>query len=94
METQDPGWHVRRGAVGGAGRARGAYVAEDKAYVALEARSMLLGALAFIAYSFACVFVTKKQRVPVWAGALMSWGVWLLAAALLAGTSLMLGARS
>lgn len=71
-----------------------AYIAEDRAYVATEARSMLLGAVAFIAYSFACVFATKDQRVPVWAGALLSWGVWLLVVALLAGTSFLLGVRS
>lgn len=71
-----------------------AYVARDRTYVALEARSMLLGAVAFISYSFACVSATKRSGVPVWAGALMSWGVWLLVATLLAGTSFMLGARS
>jgi hypothetical protein len=71
-----------------------AYVARDRTYVALEARSMLLGAVAFIAYSLACVLVTKNRRVPVWAGALMSWGVWLVVATLLAGTSFLLGARS
>lgn len=71
-----------------------AYIAEDHAYVATEARSMLLGAVAFVAYSFACVFATKSRRVSVWAGALISWGVWLLVAALLAGTSFLLGAWS
>jgi hypothetical protein len=71
-----------------------AYAREGSAYVATEARSMLLGAVAFVAYSIACVPVAKNRQVSVWAGATLTWGVWLLVAALLAGASLVLGPPS
>jgi hypothetical protein len=71
-----------------------AYARKDSAYVAVEARSMLLGAVAFVAYGIACEWVAKNRHLSIWAGAIMSWGVWLLVGAALAGASIVLGARS
>jgi len=53
-----------------------AYAHHDASYVAIEARSMLIGATAFLAYSLVCVAVTKRGTLPVWLGASLAWGVW------------------
>jgi hypothetical protein len=61
---------------------------EGKQYAALEARSMIAGALAFLVYAIACVyFMAKKHRrampttlamLPVWgACALGLWSLFL-----------------
>jgi hypothetical protein len=58
------------------------------AYVSLEARSMIAGALAFFLYACAVSFVTMRYRprslaaasalTPVWAGvAVILWALWL-----------------
>jgi uncharacterized membrane protein (GlpM family) len=51
-------------------------------YAATEARSMLLGALAFFVYGAACIATTKWRKIPVWLGAGLAWGAWAVAASL------------
>jgi hypothetical protein len=46
-------------------------------HVALEARSMLVGCVAFIIYCGACIGVTHRRTIPVGAGVLVVWLVWL-----------------
>jgi uncharacterized membrane protein (GlpM family) len=53
-----------------------AYATKDSGYVALEARSMLLGAAALFVYSAACVAATKRPAVPVALGAAVAWIAW------------------
>ena len=49
-------------------------------YAAFEARSMLLGALAFGLYSAACVAAARQPRLPVWLGAAAAWAAWFAVA--------------
>jgi uncharacterized membrane protein (GlpM family) len=49
-------------------------------YVAIEARSMVVGAGALFLYAGACVFGTRRSHWPVWLSATLSWGVWFAAA--------------
>jgi len=46
-------------------------------YVATEAQSMALGAIALVAYSAACARGVELRRMPVWADAGLCWMVWL-----------------
>ena len=57
-----------------------AYAKHGGEYAAVEARSMLVGALAFGVYAAACVVVTRQPGLPVWLGAAAAWGAWLLVA--------------
>jgi hypothetical protein len=50
------------------------------AYVAIEGRSMVIGALGLFAYSCACVAAAKREHVPVWLGAAAAWVVWFMTA--------------
>jgi hypothetical protein len=52
----------------------------DKDYAAVEARSMLIGALALFVYGTACVAATKRQGWPVWLSATLAWGLWFAVA--------------
>lgn len=45
-------------------------------YVAIEARSMLVGAVALTIYSSYCVATSKQPKIPVWLGAAIGWAVW------------------
>lgn len=45
-------------------------------YVAIEARSMVLGGVALAAYSAACVVLTRRHHLPVWLGAGLAWIAW------------------
>jgi hypothetical protein len=45
-------------------------------YVALEARSLAIGAVALFIYGAACVMSTKRERWPVWLAAGASWLAW------------------
>ena len=45
-------------------------------FVAVETRSMLLGAVAFVGYSAASMVIVRRETVPVWLGAGLSWAVW------------------
>ncbi len=49
-------------------------------YVGIEARSMVLGAIALLAYGGACVILIRYPRVPVWLVASAAWVVWLAVA--------------
>jgi len=61
-------------------------LAEGKQYAALEARSMIAGALAFLPYALACMYFMAKKHVragpttvaalPVWG--ILAWGFWNL----------------
>jgi hypothetical protein len=57
-----------------------AYVSRGSAYVAIEARSMLLGSAALFVYSAACVSATKRDWMPVWLGAVLAWAAWAVVA--------------
>lgn len=50
------------------------------AYVRDEARTMILGAIAFAAYSAACVALLKKKGRAASLSALAAWSVWLAVA--------------
>jgi hypothetical protein len=53
-----------------------AFAKHGAAYASTEGRSMVLGAVALLAYSAACVGLTKSKRVAVWLGAIAAWSVW------------------
>ena len=53
-----------------------AYWTKSGADVAIEARSMLLGAAAFVVYAATCVATTKSRAIPVWMGAALAWAGW------------------
>ncbi len=57
-----------------------AYAQHGVAYVATEARSMLVGSVALFVYAAASVFATKRTNVPVWLAAGGAWIVWLATA--------------
>ena len=46
-------------------------------------RSMVLGAIALAAYGASCVALIQLKRLPVWAGAVLSWTTWGAAASAL-----------
>lgn len=49
-------------------------------YASVEGRSMVLGALAFIAYGATCVATSRRHGIPVWLTATASRGVWFVVA--------------
>jgi len=62
-------------------------ISEGKSYAALEARSMIAGALAFFVYAVSCVYLMTRRRAGAAASAysmLVVWGIcvaglwWLL----------------
>ena len=57
-----------------------AFAKDGPDYAAVEARSMLLGALAFGVYCAACVAIASRRRVPVWLGAGLAWAAWFAVA--------------
>jgi uncharacterized membrane protein (GlpM family) len=60
-------------------------------YVATEGRSMLIGAVAFYVYGAACVATTKRERLPVWLGASVSWSAWAAVAFAILGLTRYVG---
>jgi hypothetical protein len=51
---------------------------EGKQYAALEARSMIAGAIAFLAYALACVYLTARRHLrtgPTTVALLFVWGI-------------------
>ena len=71
-----------------------AYAHHGGDYAATEARSMLIGALAFGLYAAACVAAMRQPGLPVWLGAAAAWAAWF-AVALGGGFALLeLGAMS
>ena len=57
-----------------------AYAKEGAPYVVIEARSMLIGAVALFVYCGTCIATTKMSALPVWLGATLSWTTWAAAA--------------
>ncbi len=53
---------------------------KDVSYVALEGRSMVLGAIALGAYSCAVCLLLKKYLMPAWLATLAAFSVWLAVA--------------
>jgi uncharacterized membrane protein (GlpM family) len=53
-----------------------AFSKQGSAYVATETRSMLIGALALIVYSSACMVVAKRRSVAMGVGAGLAWLIW------------------
>lgn len=62
--------------------------AEGKSYAAIEARSMVCGALAFFVYALVCTFLMSRGRwraaqttlamLPVWGLCALAAGAWLV----------------
>jgi hypothetical protein len=59
--------------------------------VGVEARSMVLGGLALLAYGAACVVATKRKGIPVWLAAGGAWAVWVAVALSLWGSGVAMG---
>ena len=57
-----------------------AFHKEGAAYVATEARAMVIGTFALLLYSAACVGVARARSIPIWLGAALAWIVWFAAA--------------
>jgi hypothetical protein len=57
-----------------------AYASHGGDYAATEARSMLIGAVAFGLYSAACVAAARQPRLPIWLGAAAAWAAWFAVA--------------
>ena len=54
-----------------------AYHEHDARYVGLEARAMVLGAIAMLAYCVVCVVVTAREHAPEWLSiAGVAWLAW------------------
>src|SRR5258705_211574 len=51
--------------------------------VATSAHWMLIGTVAMLAYTRACIATTRRHGLPVWLGASASWFVWIAVALLL-----------
>jgi hypothetical protein len=49
-------------------------------YAAVEARSMVLGSVALLVYSAACVALSRRGPIPVWLGAGAAWALWFVVA--------------
>ena len=54
-----------------------AFATKGGTYVATEGRSMAIGAVAMGFYSMTCIWLTKLDKLPIWAGAGLAWGAWL-----------------
>jgi hypothetical protein len=57
-----------------------AYGEHGAAYVRVDGRSMVIGAVALCCYSAACVTGTRREHWPVWLCAGLAWVVWLAVA--------------
>jgi uncharacterized membrane protein (GlpM family) len=56
-------------------------VSVGKTYTALEARSMIVGALAFFVYAVACVYLMTRRRLGAAASAYSMLAVWSICVA-------------
>jgi len=54
-----------------------AFSRHGQTYVSIEARAMVLGAVALAAYSIASMKVLKSDRVKPWLATLILWAEWL-----------------
>jgi hypothetical protein len=57
-----------------------AFLGQGRAYAAIEARSMLVASAALLAYCVTCIVLVRREHVPVWLGAGLSWASWLVVA--------------
>jgi hypothetical protein len=53
-----------------------AYASKGSAFVADEARSMILGAVAFVGYASVSAIAVRRHGTPVWLDAAASWLLW------------------
>lgn len=53
-----------------------AFATRGPAFVAAETRSMMLGAVACVAYSTVSMLLIERAGLPVWLGAIATWFVW------------------
>ena len=56
------------------------YAAHGAPFVAIEGRSMLLGAAALFVYSATSAWVMRRNSVSPWVATLALWSLWLLVA--------------
>jgi hypothetical protein len=54
------------------------FASHPPSIVMTECRTMMIGAIGFIAYSSAAAAVVRRAGMPVWLGAGACWAVWLL----------------
>jgi hypothetical protein len=52
------------------------YVGLGPSATGTSARWMVVGTAALFVYGSCCVWVCRRQRIPVWLGAVASWLVW------------------
>jgi uncharacterized membrane protein (GlpM family) len=57
--------------------------ADGKSYAAVEARSMIAGAAAFLIYAAACVYLMSRKHARAGPTAVAMWGCWGVAALVL-----------
>ncbi len=69
-----------------------AYMHHGPEYSFEEARSMIVGALAFTAYGGVCLLLTKREHMAVGVSAVLAWIAWLAVAA--AGVGILVFARA
>lgn len=55
-------------------------LADGKPYAAVEARSMIAGAAAFLLYAAACVYLMARKRRRAGPTAVAMWGCWVITA--------------
>jgi len=53
---------------------------DGKAYAALESRSMIVGACAFVVYAWCCMRVMTKHKIPAKSATILGLAVWLACA--------------
>jgi hypothetical protein len=58
-----------------------AFAHHGASYAGIEARSMILGAIAFFVHAAATIAVVDREPIPIWLGAVAGWAVWFIAAA-------------
>jgi hypothetical protein len=68
-----------------------AFASQGRSYVALEAGSMILGAVGLFAYSSATVALTKRRAVPMWLNASSALLAWLTVVGALWGAHMAAG---
>ena len=57
-----------------------AFSGHSKSYVGFEARTMIIGAVAMLVYSIACIALTQRKHTAVWLDAAIAWLAWFLVA--------------
>lgn len=57
-----------------------AFAAHSKSYVAFEASTMIIGSIAMLVYSVACIALTRRKHTAVWLDAAIAWIAWFVVA--------------